>query len=71
MSLNNLNYNYGTNNIYKNFSLYLSTNDNIFLWGDTGSGKSTLLDIMSGLNVSFDGTTLNDEITLTHENANL
>ena len=72
ISLNNLNYNYGTNNIYKNFSLYLSTNDNIFLWGDTGSGKSTLLDIMSGLNVSFDGKLiLNDEITLTHENANL
>ena len=31
ISLNNLNYNYGTNNIYKNFSLYLSTNDNIFM----------------------------------------
>lgn len=72
ISLNNLNYFYGKNNIYKDFDLHLSTDDKVFLWGDTGSGKSTLLDIISGLNVSFDGKLiLNDEIRLTSKNVNL
>ncbi len=71
ISLNNLNYSYGKNTIYKNFNLDLLSNNKFFLWGDTGSGKSTLLDIISGLNISFDGNLiLNDEIKLTHENIN-
>ena len=71
ISLNNLNFFYGKNIIFKSFNLHLSKNDKIFLYGDTGSGKSTLLDILSGLNVSFDGKLiLNDDIKLTHENVN-
>tara|TARA_B100000886_G_C20417176_1_gene489765 strand:+ start:523 stop:2223 length:1701 start_codon:yes stop_codon:yes gene_type:complete len=72
INLNNLNYFYGKNNIYKNFNLEISKKDKIYLRGDTGSGKSTLLDIISGLNAKFDGNLIiNGKIKLTENNVNI
>ena len=67
INIRDLNYKYRDNKILKEFNFEILKKDKIFMSGETGSGKSTLLDIISGLNVSYDGQVIiNDTITLDH-----
>jgi len=72
ISIRDLNYKYRSNKIFKEFNFEILKKDKIFMSGETGSGKSTLLDIISGLNVSFDGQVIiNDTTTLNYLTAKM
>ena len=70
--IRDLNYKYSTNKIFNDFNFEILKKDKIFMSGETGSGKSTLLDIISGLNISYDGQVIfNDTIILNYLNAKM
>ena len=70
ITIRDLNYKYSTNKIFNEFNFEILKKDKIFMSGETGSGKSTLLDIISGLNISYDGQVIfNDTIILNYLNA--
>jgi len=49
ITLNNMNFNYGSTKILKNIDLVISKNETIAFVGESGSGKTTLVNIMTGL----------------------
>lgn len=72
ITIRDLNYKYSTNKIFNEFNFEILKKDKIFMSGETGSGKSTLLDIISGLNISYDGQVIfNDTIILNYLNAKM
>ena len=68
--LNNVNFNYETNQkkILENINLEIEKSDKIAFIGESGSGKSTLVDIIIGLHTQTKGQILIDNIELKKDN---
>lgn len=49
ISFENVSFNYGTNNVFNDFSLSINRNEIVGIKGESGKGKSTLVKILLGL----------------------
>ncbi|WP_139856272.1 ABC transporter ATP-binding protein [Aequorivita sinensis] len=64
ISIENLNFSYGSKPILKNINLHISKNESVAFVGESGSGKTTLISILTGLlhpsngSLTIDGTPL-------------
>lgn len=61
IEINNINFSYGTRQIFKNFSLQINSGEKIAITGNSGRGKSTLTELLIGMlkadsgEIKFDG----------------
>ena len=59
LKIDNISFAYGENSIFKDFSLDISKNDKIWLYGESGCGKTTLLRLILGLIKPQNGSVIN------------
>lgn len=50
LAIDNLNFSYDDNQVFKNFSLKITNGTILCILGENGSGKTTLLKVLAGLN---------------------
>ena len=55
LELRNLSKSFGQQKIYRDVNLALPSNGLILLLGESGSGKSTLFEMLSGIDIDYDG----------------
>lgn len=64
IKIDNLSISYGPKEVFNNFSLNLSKNQIVGLVGPNGSGKTTLLKILAGLETTYTGDLMVNNIKL-------
>lgn len=61
LKLDNISFSYGDKKIFEDFSLTISENDRIWLYGESGSGKTTLTRLLLGLEEAEKGQIVTDK----------
>lgn len=70
IQISNLNLNFGSENIFTDFSLHIDKGEKIAISGESGKGKSTLLNILSGFITSYTGNITIDKININSNTIN-
>ncbi|MCD0486870.1 ABC transporter ATP-binding protein/permease [Pedobacter sp. MC2016-14] len=68
ISMNNLDFSYGSNQVLKKVNIKIPKNKTIALVGESGSGKTTLANLITGLIEPIDGEILIDGVSLFNYN---